>query len=410
MVRANGAKHSLQRPSPPDHPAAWNDGVLRVCLVDPSLFTAPYDRALMGGLRAIGDEVRLYTCSATGLDAPGWHGDVIQHFYRPSANKPQRLPAPLLRWRKGLDHAASMRRLVGELMAWRPSVIHFQWTPLPILDRWFLQDLRAIAPTVCSVHDTAPFNGSPSSWLQKIGALEILAKFDAVVVHTDYAYERLKDPNLRIKDICKIPHGLLEGAAADTPCRTAFPSASVSILAFGKIKSYKGLDVLLHALSLLSPEDRARCRVKVVGKPYMNTSLLTRLAGSLGVNDIVEFDFRYVEDDEISGLFQCASVVVLPYRKIDASGVLFTAIASGCPVIASRIGGFAETLSDGRDAILVPPNDPHALALALHRVIQDCSLRSRLAEGIRSLRDKTLSWVEIGHLTHRLYERAGARQ
>jgi glycosyltransferase involved in cell wall biosynthesis len=384
---------------------------LRVCLVDPSLFTAPYDHALMGGLRAIGDEVRLYTCLATGLDAPRRHDDVIQHFYRLSANPPlSRLPAPLLRWCKGLDHAASMRRLVGELMAWRPSVIHFQWTPIPILDRWFLQDLRAIAPTVCTVHDTAPFNGSPSSWLQKIGALEILARFDAVVVHTDYAYERLKDPNLRIRDVCKIPHGLLEEPAADIPCRTAFPSTSVNILAFGKIKPYKGLDVLLHALSLLSPEDRARSCVKVVGKPYMDASLLTRLAASLGVNDIVEFDFRYIDDNQISGLFQRASVVVLPYRKIDASGVLFTAIASGCPVIATRIGGFAETLNDGCDAILVPPDNPHALALALHQVIQDCSLLSRLAEGIRNLRDKTLSWVEIGDLTHRLYERAGARQ
>ncbi|HEX4569543.1 MAG TPA: glycosyltransferase [Dongiaceae bacterium] len=365
----------------------------------------------MGGLRAGGDEVRLYTCVAAGIDAPRRHSDVIQHFYRLSAITPlSRLPAPLSRWCKGLDHAASMRRLVGELMAWRPSVIHFQWTPIPILDRWFLQDLRTIAPIVCTVHDTTPFNGSPSSWLQRIGALEILAKFDAVVVHTDHAYERLKDPNLRIKEICKIPHGLLEGPAADTPRRPAVPSTSVNILAFGKIKPYKGLDVLLHALSLLSPEDRKRCCVKVVGKPYMDTRLLTRLAASLGLNDIVEFDFRYIEDDQISGLFQSASVVVLPYRNIDASGVLFTAIALGCPVIATRIGGFAETLSDGCEALLVPPNNPHALSLAIHRVIQDCSLRSRLAEGVRNLRYKTLSWEEIGQLTHRLYERARARQ
>lgn len=381
---------------------------MKVCLVDPSLFTGPYDQALMGGLRAIGDEVRLYTCVIPQSSALGRDRGVIQCFYRLSAGPPiSHLPETLARWCKGLDHTASMRRLVSELAAWRPDVIHFQWTPLPIVDRWFLARLRRIAPIVCTVHDTSPFNGSPSSRIQTVGALDILTKFDAIIVHTDRGRIRFENPNQRINNVCKISHGLLlgpRGLIETSHCVEASGTSILDILLFGKVKPYKGVDVLIRALSLLSLEDKAKCRARVVGKPYMDTRILKNLAASLGVSSIVQFDFRHVEDHEIFGLFDSASVVVLPYREIDASGVLLTAVTVGRPIIATNIGGFAELLSNGSDAILVSPNDAHGLALALHRVIQDAALRDHLAAGIRKLRDATPSWIDIGRSTHRLYE------
>ena len=384
------------------------DGPLKVCLVDPSLFTGPYDQALMGGLRAIGDEVRLYTSVMAQGSALGRDCDVIQCFYDLSARPPfSHLPETLSRWCKGLDHIASMRRLVNELAAWRPDVIHFQWTPIPIVDRWFLPRFRRIAPIICTVHDTNPFNGSSSSRIQKIGTLDILTKFDAIIVHTDRGRVWFESPKQRIKNICKIRHGLLldpHGVIETSHCDKVSGTSILDILLFGKIKPYKGVDVLIRALSLLSPEDRTKCRVRVVGKPYMDTSILKDLAASLGVSNIVQFDLRHVEDHEIFSLFNSASVVVLPYRQIDASGVLLTAVAAGCPIIATNIGGFAELLSNGSDAILVSPDDARGLALALHRVIQDAALREHLAAGIRTLRDATPSWIEIAHSTHRLYQ------
>ena len=384
------------------------DDTLKVCLVDASLFTGPYDQALMGGLRAMGDDVRLYTCVMPQGSALGRDCDVIQSFYHLSAGPPfSHLPETLSRWCKGLDHAASMRRLVDELAAWRPDVIHFQWTPIPIVDRWFLARLRRIAPIICTVHDTSPFNGSPSSRIQNVGAHDILTKFDAIIVHTDQARIRFENPKQRIKNIRKIPHGLLptpRGVIETPHCVEASGTPILDILLFGKVKPYKGVDVLIRALSLLSSADRAKCRARVVGKPYMDTRILKDLAASLGVSNVVQFDFRHVEDHEVPGLFNSASVVVLPYREIDASGVLSTAVAMGRPVIATNIGGFAELLSNDSDAILVSPNDAHGLSLALHRVIQDAALRDHLAAGIRKLRDATPNWVDIGHSTHRLYE------
>ncbi len=361
----------------------------------------------MGGLRSVGDQVRLYTCAVAQGSALDGDRDVVQNFYRLLAAPPfSRLPKAMSRWCKGLDHAASMRRLVGALAEWQPDVIHFQWTPFPIVDRWFLPRLRRIAPIICTVHDVSPFNGNPSSWIQEIGALDILKKFDAIIVHTERARIRFADLGLRMKKGCKIPHGLLHGP---TSGKETFqrPKASeppiLDILLFGKVKPYKGVDVLIRALSLLSPEDRSKCRARVVGKPYMDTAILTELASSLGVSNVIQFDFRFVEDHEIAGLFDSASVVVLPYREIDASGVLMTAVAAGRPVIATSIGGFAETLNNGSDALLVPPNDAQGLAQALRRIIHDTALRDHLAAGIRKLRDATPSWIDIGRSTHALY-------
>jgi glycosyltransferase involved in cell wall biosynthesis len=383
-------------------------GMLKVCLVDPSLFTSPYDRALAGGLSGIHDKVSLYCCRDGQDRALRESCEVVQHFYLPLSRAPfVGLPRSLLRPLKGVYHPSSMWRLVGELKERQPDVIHFQWTPFPLVDRWFLPALRRIAPAVLTVHDAVPFNGSPSSRIQEIGAASILERFDGIIVHTDQARSRLENLGSRMKTkICKIPHGLLhEGTTAQQTARQEGPSDPiVNVLLFGKVKPYKGVDVLIRALALLPLEIQRKSRVKVVGEAYMDTRKLIDLAGALGVNELIQFDFRFVGDDEIATVFGAASIAVLPYRQIDASGVLMTAVAAGLPIIATNIGGFAEILEDGRNALLVPPNNDRALAEALVRVIDDAALRERLAAGSRELRSATPSWREIGRLTHALYE------
>jgi glycosyltransferase involved in cell wall biosynthesis len=302
-----------------------------------------------------------------------------------------------------------MHRLVPRLREWSPEIIHFQWLPLPLIDRVFLPALRRIAPLVLTVHDSIPFNNSPSVRIQRWGSQSILAKFDALIVHTNQARSRLIAAGLPGQKIANIAHGLLhEGmrdldAIGNTPQSTG---AVVNILLFGKVKPYKGVDVLIRALALLSPTDSANCRVRVVGKPYMDAELLPKMAASLGVGDCLQFDFGFVRDEDIPSIFAAASLVVLPYRRIDASGVLMTAVAAGRPIVATRIGSFAELLCDGTNALLVPPNDDQALARALHQIVSDAALHNRLAAGARQLRDATPSWTNIGRSTHAVYERA----
>lgn len=399
---------------------------MKVALVDPSLFTLPYDNALARGLQAEGHEVRLYGKAPMGGEA-SLAADILQrHFYRSLDGSLWRnAPKPVFRAAKGLSHLAGMRRFCAEMERWQPDVIHFQWLPLPAVDGWFLRRLKQIAPLVITVHDTMPFNGAPGSSLQSFGAFSVLRHFDALIVHTEKGRELVAGHVGQPERVRCIPHGLLHegemaaGAAAIDESARA-PDAPATFLLFGKLKPYKGLDILIRALGLLDPETRARCRLRVVGKAYMDMQPLVDLAAQHGVGDRIDYDLRFVSTEELDRIFRSADVLVFPYRQIEASGVLMTAIAVGKPVIATRMGAAEELFDDdqgegqgegkGKGGFLIPADDPAALAQAMRSFIESPALVASCATHVRHLRDAIPSWAEIGRRTTRLYEFAHANR
>jgi glycosyltransferase involved in cell wall biosynthesis len=92
-------------------------------------------------------------------------------------------------------------------------------------------------------------------------------------------------------------------------------------------------------------------------------------------------------------------VVVLPYREIDQSGVLFTALAFGLPVVLSDVGGFPEVQA----ALHVPAGDATALAGALERLLGDRAERERLATAARDAAATTYAWPAIAAAHAALY-------
>ena len=379
---------------------------MRVALIDPSLFTLPYDMRLADGLRANGHEVRLHGRRPQGDDGGEVVPSVVASFY-PIANLPMArcLPAPLRLSIKGVDHLVSMARLRGRLARERPDVIHFQWLPLPAVDCRFLGGLRRLAPLVLTVHDSNPFNGNPASRLQQQGLPGSFRRFDHLIVHTDQGKERLCAQGVAEERIVVLPHGLLD---APIGAANRDESAETVFLLFGKLKPYKGADVLIRAFAGVPPSLRARARVRIVGKPYMDVATLHRLAVELGVTDRVTIEPRFVADQEVARLFGPGSVAVFPYREIEASGVLSLAIAHARPVLASRIGGFAETIRDGRDGLLVPAGDVAALADAMTRFIADAGFTAVCARHVAELAAAIPDWREIGRRTGAVYQRAAA--
>lgn len=384
---------------------------LKVALVDPSLFTLPYDRELVGGLQEAGHEVALYGKALPTREDEAATQFLRPHFYRAlEAKLWDKVPKPLYRMAKGLGHVADMRRFCAEMERLRPDVIHFQWLPLPVVDTWFLDRLRRVAPIVLTVHDTLPFNGSPGSSLQSLGAFAALRRFDALIAHTENG-RRLVAAHVGDGDRVRcIPHGLLhEGELGADPVAAPAarpPGSPITFLLFGKIKPYKGLDVLIRALAQLEPSLRARCRVKVVGKPYMEVAPLEQLARHLGVDRWITFDWRFVSSSELDETFRAADVLVFPYRQIEASGVLMTAIAVGKPVIATRMGAAAELFDDGKGGFLVPVDEPAPLARAMEAFVASPEHLAACASHVLRLRDSIPSWASIGRLTTAVYERA----
>jgi glycosyltransferase involved in cell wall biosynthesis len=136
----------------------------------------------------------------------------------------------------------------------------------------------------------------------------------------------------------------------------------------------------------------------VVGLPRMDIAPL-RAAAPPGVR----FDARFIPESELAAWFQRADLVVLPYREIDQSGVLFTALAFGKPLLLSDAGGFAEMAATGA-ARVVPAGDSQALHGALRALLDEPATRVEMARAARALAEGEYAWATIASKTLDLYE------
>jgi glycosyltransferase involved in cell wall biosynthesis len=329
---------------------------VRVHLLDPPGYTPPYDNALAAALRRAGADAQVL-------------GPEV--FY-PRSLGPQRVG-------RLLQHVPSMLRY--RRRAREVDIVHVQWAPVQAVD-WALLP----RPFVITAHDVLPREPRPAqSW----GYRRLYDRAAAVVVHSEHGARRLRDEaGVPAEKVHVIPHGAFEHLAAVEPAPLPFPEPSGPVvLFFGLIRPYKGLDVLLEAW-----RDVPGAELWVVGKPLGVDLEPLRSAAPATVRWLP----RFVSDAELAAVFGAATAVVLPYREIDQSGVLFTAMAFGKPLIVSDVGGFSEVGAQET----VPAGDPAALAAAIRRV---------LADPRPVTADPRYSWDNIAHQTLTLYEHVKRR-
>lgn len=160
------------------------------------------------------------------------------------------------------------------------------------------------------------------------------------------------------------------GIDSDAPC----------VAVIGSISHGRGQDVLLRALPRLR-ERFPDMRVLLVGEPHPRSAdaayrdELRSLAAGLGVTGALVWT-GFVE--RLSDVYAAADAVASPARREAFGRVAAEALLAGRPVVAARVQAVPEVLRDGVDALLVPPDDPDALATALERVLDDRELSDRL--------------------------------
>jgi len=165
------------------------------------------------------------------------------------------------------------------------------------------------------------------------------------------------------------------------------------VLFFGLLRPYKGLEVLLEAWHGIDGAE-----LWIAGAPRGVDLAALRAAAPANVR----FVARFVGDPEVPALFRRADLVVLPYLEIDQSGVLFTALAFGTPILASAVGGFPEVAAHGA-AELVAPGDPAALHAALRALLADPARREALATAARRAAEEEYGWPAIARRHLALY-------
>ena len=364
---------------------------MRVQLVDPSAFTPPYDRALASALARAGAEVELLTSRFLYGPVPEPDGYRVREcFYRRSAKRG--LAAPGRRAFKAAEHPLDMLRLRQALDA---DVAHYQWLTFPILDTLLLPRRR---PRLITAHYVLPPRPSRR---QAAAAHRVFGRMDAVIAHSEHGAARLRDTvGLESDRVHVIPHGAFDYLTRlpdEKPLPAELEGAEGPvILFFGLLRPYKGIDTLLRAFQQVKGAE-----LWIVGNPRMEAAPLRRLAAE--ASGRVRFVTRFVEDAEIPAIFRRADVVALPYRDIEHSGVLYTALAFGKPLVLSALGGFPEVAETGA-ARLVPPEDPTALAAALSELTEDEAAREELASASLAAGRGPYSWDAAAQQTLALYE------
>lgn len=381
-------------------------------MVDVPAWTPPYDHALCRGLARVGADVELVTTYFPFGPVPRGEGYRVNEFfyrrsarlYRPGKGGPNTLPTGALnRLRRGtkiVEHVPDWLRYRSH--ARDADVVHYQWLTSEAIDIHLLPPARPRVLTSHNIVPRAPRRGDVSAMPR------LLDKMDAVIVHSEHGAMRLREElGVEASRVHVIQHGAfdyLTRLEEEQPLPSEFAAVEGPvILSFGLVRPYKGVDVLLDAFA-----DVPHAELWVVGMPHMDMAPLERLAARAPGK--VRFTPRFLEEREIPAYFRRADIVALPYREIDQSGVLYTALAFGKALVLSSVGGFPEVAEGGTVARLVPPGDRDALASVLTELSEDPSARSRLERAAARAAAEKYSWASVAKHTLTLYERLLAQR
>ena len=266
-------------------------------------------------------------------------------------------------------------------------------------------------PAVVTLH-TVLSRPSPSqrSILEKVVDLA-----ERTIVMSDTANRRLVD-GYRVDPtkVRVVPHGArvsLGGPSLATGTRPV-------VLTWGLIGPGKGLEMAIDAFAGLQDLDPLP-RYVILGKTHPKVQAsqgdaylegLVARVHDLGLDDVVEFDGRYLDTEALSVAVRQADLVLLPYESTEqvTSGVLVEAIAAGKPVIATPFPHAIELL--GTDAgIVVPHGDSIAMSAALRKVFTDPALAASMAVEARQI-GSTLHWPIIARRYHHMATKLVARR
>lgn len=242
--------------------------------------------------------------------------------------------------------------------------------------------------------------------------LEMLTQSaDAVVTMSEIGRRRLLDDyRVEPRKLMLIPHG---AKVAQQSARVAERGRRPVILTWGLLGPNKGIEwgiAALAAMSLLRP----RPRYVVAGQTHPRVlaregeryrELLAERAESQGVAHLVEFEPSFLSAERLHELLQEADVVLLPYNSHEqvTSGVLTEAMASLTPVVSTSFPHAVELLTDGKSGLLVPHEDPAAIAAALTRVIVEPGLAEAMSAHSASL-TSLVSWPTVATQYRQLFD------
>lgn len=310
-------------------------------------------------------------------------------------------------------------RLVRYVAASNSKILHILWNnKFESFDRTFLMLYyklcgKKISLTAHNVNQAK--RDSKDSFLNRFTLRIQYRLSDHIFVHTRRMKTELcQDFGVADKAVTVIRH----------PINNAFPDTDLTpndakkllglrndertILFLGRLRPYKGIEHLVAAFQQLLTGQR-NCRLVVAGAPnkgdesYLDE--LQRMANRELSQGQVLLRAEFIPDNEMEVYLKAADVLVLPYKDIFQSGVLFLAYSFGLPVVATDVGSFREEIIEGKTGFICRPDDPTDLAATLKKYFSSdlyknlCTRRGEIKDYANSVH----SWSAVAELTRNAY-------
>jgi glycosyltransferase involved in cell wall biosynthesis len=301
-----------------------------------------------------------------------------------------------------------------------PGIFHILWNnKFQLFDRTLLMlYYKALGKkTVFTVHNVnAGQRDANDSWLNRLSLKMQYRVCDHLFVHTEKMKRDLASVFAIAPDkVTVIPFGINNTvpntnlSRSEARKKIGLNESDRTMLFFGNIAPYKGLDYLVSAFTPLAKEDD-RYYLVIVGRPKQEKAYWGQIKESIRQGEVrhrIKERIEFVPDEETEIYFKAADVLILPYTQVFQSGVLFLGYSFGLPAIVTDVGSLREEIVEGETGFVASPRDPSDLARAIRRYFES-ELYRNLAEQrakIKAYANDRFSWNKIAAVTTKVYSK-----
>ena len=300
----------------------------------------------------------------------------------------------------------------------QPNIFHILWNnKFEVFDRTLLILYYKLMGkyVVLTAHNVnIRSRDGTDNWLNRCTLRIQYQLVDHIFVHTRKMKTEMIDAFGVAEDkVSVIPFGINNTvqstgmASAEAKRMLGIADSDRTLLCYGQIAPYKGLDYLIAALAELLKGDGSY-RLIIAGKPKWNQTYWNQIKQQIrdnGVQHRIIERIEHVPDEETELYFKAADVLVLSYRQVFQSGVLFLGYYFGLPAIVTDVGSLKEQVVEGETGLVAKPHDSRDLARTIEEFFSSelfRELESRRAR-IRAYANEQYSWSKVAAITTKVY-------
>jgi glycosyltransferase involved in cell wall biosynthesis len=311
-------------------------------------------------------------------------------------------------------------RLIGYAAKARPKLFHILWNnKFQLFDRTFLMLYYRLLgkKIVLTAHNVnAGKRDLNDSWLNRLTLKIHYESCDHIFVHTHpMKSELVADFRIPEEKVSVIPFGINNTvpntslSSAEAKRQLGVESSDKTLLFFGNIAPYKGLEYLVAAFAELLKKDRTY-RLLIVGSPKGSRDYWNQIRQTIarsGVENRVIAKIEYVPDEATELYFKATDVSILPYAHVFQSGVLVLGYSFGLPAIAADVGNLKEEIVEGETGFVFKSRDSSDLARKIDKYFKSelfQNLEARRVQ-IKEYANERYSWSKVAAITTAVYSR-----